>query len=70
MKIEPRQRDVHTTRGVEGRPPDIWLTVCADVARPVIVNLTVAEAFNLAHRLIVEAAEAVKFTQENRDNEG
>ena len=57
--------EVHVTRGIEGHAPDIWLTVSADIARPVIVRLSIAEAFELAFRLQVEAAEAVKFDRED-----
>ena len=40
--------EVRVTRGVEGRPPDIWLEVGADIVRPTIVHLTIDEAFELA----------------------
>jgi len=56
--------DVHVTRGVEGRPPDIWLTVGADIVRPVIVRLTIDEALLLGNRLLVAAAEAATNREE------
>lgn len=55
--------EVHATRGVAGSPPDIWLTVGTDIVRPVIVHLTIEEAFELANRILVEAAEAVNLVR-------
>jgi hypothetical protein len=55
--------EVHATRGVAGQPPDIWLTVETDIVRPAIVRLTIEEAFELAHRILVEAAEAANLAR-------
>lgn len=60
--MEPKDIEIHATRGIEGHPPDIWLTVGTDT----FVRLSIAEAFELAFRLQVEAAEAVKFDRESK----
>jgi hypothetical protein len=52
--------EVRATSGIAGHPPDIWLFVGTDT----YVRLSIAEAFELAFRLQVEAAEAVKFDRE------
>lgn len=66
MKTGSLEIDVHVTRPVEGRQPDIWLTtsldrsrvrvVLGDITRPTIIALTPAEARELA-LLLNEAAE-------------
>jgi hypothetical protein len=40
--------DVMVTRGVDGRPPDIWLRWLSVEANPMIVRITIEEARAIA----------------------
>ena len=55
--------DVMVTRGVEGRPPDVWLRLLSERTSPMLVRLTIDEARELANLLLFEANRA----RENND---
>jgi len=52
--------EVMVTRGVEGRPPDIWLRWLSDMgtAGPMLVRITIDEARELANLLLLKVNNA------------